>query len=150
MNTRLKRGPEGLRCLLCSALAAVMLVLPQAALAQAADPTAAPETEDTAAPAAAPAAPAAPEPGTQAYKHKLRSLEERVVNLKEKIFRTKTRLLLLKERILNDVIAEARLVVHHLEFDCGSILRELERIHPRHQAAWKDIARHGHIATTYA
>ena len=73
------------------------------------------------APAAeAPAAPAEPEPGTQAYKHKLRSLEERVVNLKEKIFRTKTRLLLLKERILNDVIAEARLVVKHLDDMGGS------------------------------
>jgi L-fucose mutarotase len=56
-----------------------------------------------------------PAPGTRAYDHKLRALEERVVNLKEKIFRTKTRLLLLKERILNDVIAEARLVVNHLD-----------------------------------
>ncbi|MDP6945572.1 MAG: hypothetical protein QF464_15595, partial [Myxococcota bacterium] len=34
-------------------------------------------------------------PGSQAYDYKLRALEERVVNLKEKIFRTKTRLLLL-------------------------------------------------------
>ncbi len=63
---------------------------------------------------------AAPQPGTRAYDHKLRALEERVVNLKEKIFRTKTRLLLLKERILNDVIAEARLVVNHLDDMGGS------------------------------
>lgn len=47
------------------------------------------------------------------YDLKVRELEEKVVNLKEKIFRTKTRLLLLKERILNDVIAEAKLVVVH-------------------------------------
>ena len=61
------------------------------------------------------AAPAPASPGQKAYDHKLRELEERVVSLKEKIFRTKTRLLLLKERILNDVIAEAKLVLQHVD-----------------------------------
>lgn len=104
-----------------------MLIAPQVVFAQEAEPASEPQTEEAAPPEAAPetppapeAAPPGPEPGTQAYKHKLRALEERVVNLKEKIFRTKTRLLLLKERILNDVIAEARLVVHHLDDMGGS------------------------------
>lgn len=100
----------------------LLLSVPQISVAQSEDPPPATDTEaPAAAPAAAPAPAAkAPEPGTRAYDHKLRALEERVVNLKEKIFRTKTRLLLLKERILNDVIAEARLVVNHLDDMGGS------------------------------
>lgn len=106
----------------------LLLSAPQISVAQSEDPPpatgtaspdAAPEVAPTAGAEAAPAA-KAPEPGTRAYDHKLRALEERVVNLKEKIFRTKTRLLLLKERILNDVIAEARLVVNHLDDMGGS------------------------------
>ena len=83
-------------------------------------------TTPAAAPAAAPPAPAdvppaaAPPSSDQQYGFKVRELEERVVNLKEKIFRTKTRLLLLKERILNDVIAEAKLVVFHVNDMGGS------------------------------
>ncbi len=69
-------------------------------------------------PAAAPTVKATT--GDQQYGFKVRELEERVVNLKEKIFRTKTRLLLLKERILNDVIAEAKLVVFHVNDMGGS------------------------------
>jgi len=49
------------------------------------------------------------------YDNKLRELEEKVVGLKERIYKTKTRLLLLKERILNDVIAEARAVLVHVD-----------------------------------
>jgi len=48
-----------------------------------------------------------------AYDMKLRELEEKVVGLKEKIFKSKTRLLLLKEQILHNVIAEARSVIIH-------------------------------------
>ncbi len=48
-----------------------------------------------------------------AYNMKLRELEEKVVGLKEKIFKSKTRLLLLKEQILHNVIAEARAVIIH-------------------------------------
>jgi len=78
---------------------------------------AAPATE------AAPAVPAATT--SERYDLKLRQLEEKVVNLKEKIFRSKTRLMLLKERILNDVIAEAKLVVEHQD-DMGSSFKPLE------------------------
>lgn len=75
----------------------------------------------TDAPAAtAPAGASPPLTGGERYDIKLRELEERVVTLKEKIFRTKTRLLLLKERILNDVIAEAKLVVLHVNDMGGS------------------------------
>jgi hypothetical protein len=49
------------------------------------------------------------------YDNKLRELEEKVVGLKERIYKTKTRLLLLKERILNDVIAEAKAVIVHAD-----------------------------------
>jgi hypothetical protein len=49
------------------------------------------------------------------YDHKLRELEEKVVGLKERIYKTKTRLLLLKERILNDVIAEAKAIIVHAD-----------------------------------
>ncbi|HIA04135.1 MAG TPA: dihydrolipoamide acetyltransferase [Myxococcales bacterium] len=54
-----------------------------------------------------------------AYNIKLRELEEKVVGLKEKIFKSKTRLLLLKEQILHNVIAEARAVIIHNN-DMGS------------------------------
>lgn len=61
-----------------------------------------------------------PTAGSEAdYDVKVRELEERVVGLKEKIFRTKTRLLLLREQVLNDVIAEAKAVIYH-ENDMGS------------------------------
>ena len=44
---------------------------------------------------------------------RLRSLQNRVVSLKQEVFKTKTRLMLIKERLLNNVIAEAKLTVHH-------------------------------------
>lgn len=55
----------------------------------------------------------------EAYEYRLLELEEKVVNLKEKVFRSKTRLMLLKERLLNDVIAEAKVVIFHRN-DMGS------------------------------
>lgn len=96
-----------------------------------AQPADAPGTPAAPAEGAAPAAsePAAvsvpPPTSDEQYDIKLRELEEKVVSLKEKIFRSKTRLLLLKERILNDVIAEAKLVVHHLD-DMGSSFKPME------------------------
>ncbi len=63
-----------------------------------------------------------PPTADEQYDLKIRGLEERVVNLKERIFRSKTRLLLLKERILNDVIAEAKLSVLHVNDMGGSFL----------------------------
>ena len=59
-------------------------------------------------PPTTPVAPAKP-----VYDMKLRELEERVVGLKEKVFKSKTRLLLLREQILHNIIAEARAVLVH-------------------------------------
>jgi len=47
------------------------------------------------------------------YKDRLREMEEGVVRLKEKIYKTKVRLNLLKERILSNVVAEAWAVITH-------------------------------------
>lgn len=96
------------------------------AYAQAPGGDAAPAPDPQAMPKAAPAAQAMPAPTTEErYDLKLRELEEKVVTLKEKIFRSKTRLMLLKERILNDVIAEAKLVVEH-QNDMGSSFKAVE------------------------
>jgi len=89
-------------------------------------------------PGPTPASPAAGARGTQAgatpagadevHDFKLRELEEKVVNLKEKVFRSKTRLLLLKERLLNDVIAEAKVVIFH-ENDMGSSFKPVSALY---------------------
>jgi hypothetical protein len=47
------------------------------------------------------------------YDVRLREMEERIVTLKEKIFATKTRLVLLKERILSNVVSEAWAIIVH-------------------------------------
>ena len=47
------------------------------------------------------------------YDVHLREMEEKVVALKEKIFSTKTRLVLLKERILSNVVSEAWAIIVH-------------------------------------
>src|SRR6185436_12666944 len=44
---------------------------------------------------------------------KLRGLEERVNDLKERIFRSKARLILLRETVLNGVISGAKAVIVH-------------------------------------
>lgn len=68
-------------------------------------------------PAAAPGATAAaPEPQTvdEAFSTRVKTLEEQVVDLKEKIFRTKARLLLLQETVLGgDLSSGARAVIFH-------------------------------------
>src|SRR5690349_4358296 len=79
-----------------------------------------------AAPAAAP--PAAPAPGDkppekpasnaqtadEAFTTRVKTLEEQVVDLKEKIYRTKARLLLLQETVLGgDLSSGARAVIFH-------------------------------------
>jgi len=71
----------------------------------------------TTTPAAAPGATvAAPEPQTvdEAFSTRVKTLEEQVVDLKEKIFRTKARLLLLQETVLGgDLSSGARAVIFH-------------------------------------
>jgi hypothetical protein len=73
---------------------------------------------DAAAPAAAatPAAVAKPAAQTadEAFQTKVKTLEEQVIDLKEKIFRTKARLLLLQETVLGgDITNGARAVIFH-------------------------------------
>jgi hypothetical protein len=59
------------------------------------------------------AAQAAPENGDEAYQLKVRELETRVNDLKEKIFRSKTRLAILKEAVLATSIAGAEAQIIH-------------------------------------
>jgi hypothetical protein len=47
------------------------------------------------------------------YKVRLREMEEQVVGLKERIYSAKTRLVLLKEKILSNVVAEAWAIIVH-------------------------------------
>lgn len=47
------------------------------------------------------------------YQARMRQMEERIVGLKESIYGTKTRLALLKERILANVVSEAWVIVVH-------------------------------------
>ena len=84
-----------------------------------------PSPADPSAPAAPPAAAAAPEksapaPSTEpatadeAFNTRVKTLEEQVTDLKEKIFRSKARLLLLQETVLGgDLSAGARAVLMH-------------------------------------
>ncbi|MCC6620114.1 MAG: dihydrolipoamide acetyltransferase [Deltaproteobacteria bacterium] len=64
-------------------------------------------------------------PADDLHDFQLRELEEKVLGLKEKVFRAKTRLLLLKERLLNDVIAEAKVVIFH-ENDMGASFKPVQ------------------------
>jgi hypothetical protein len=64
--------------------------------------------------------------GDRRYEHELREIEERVIGLKEAVFKAKTRLMLLQEEILQNVIAEARAVIVHHN-DMGSTFT-LERV----------------------
>jgi len=71
--------------------------------------TAQPDTET----ATAEPAPDGLETGSQAHDIRLRQLEEKVNHLKEKIFRSKARLMLLQETILHGVIAGSKAVITH-------------------------------------
>ena len=62
----------------------------------------------------------------KSYDIKLRELEERAVGLKEKIYETKTRLMLLREQLLGDGVEESRAVIVHNN-DMGSSFT-LERV----------------------
>src|SRR5262245_53288358 len=77
----------------------------------AAKPT--PPTTSPAPPATPAAAPAAPANTGASYTVRLHDLERRVNELKERIFRSKARLNLLKETVLHGVIAGSRAVIMH-------------------------------------
>ena len=62
----------------------------------------------------APNASAAPQTADEAFNTRVKTLEEQVVDLKEKIFRTKARLLLLQETVLGgDLSSGARAILFH-------------------------------------
>ncbi|MGV3622673.1 MAG: dihydrolipoamide acetyltransferase [Archangium sp.] len=83
----------------------------QVALAQNSG-TAAPAPATGAAPA--PAAEGSAQTADEAFSTRVKTLEEQVVDLKEKIFRTKARLLLLQETVLGgDLSSGARAVIFH-------------------------------------
>jgi hypothetical protein len=65
--------------------------------------------------AAVPAAPGtAPQTADEAFTTRVKTLQEQVIDLKEKIFRTKARLLLLQETVLGgDLSQGARAVLYH-------------------------------------
>ncbi len=71
-------------------------------------------------------APPAPDSGDEAYRLKIAELEGRVNDLKEKIFRTKTRLSILKETVLSTSIAGAEAMIVHRN-EMGSSFR-LEKV----------------------
>ncbi len=76
-------------------------------------------------PADASAAAAATKPaGDAGYTPRLRELQDRVGRLKDDISRTRTRLTLIKERLLNNVIAESKLVLQHSNDLSGSYVIE--------------------------
>jgi hypothetical protein len=73
-----------------------------------------PPPAETPAPAAAPAPTEPSGGGSQGgYDVRLKSLRERVDELKTRVFDSKTKLLLLREQILHNLIAEARAVIIH-------------------------------------
>jgi hypothetical protein len=88
--------------------------VPALAVAQApAAPTAAPAA-GTQSPAAGSQAPAAPQTAEEQNDLKVRTLEERVSDLKEKIFRTKARLMNLQEMVIGgDITTGAKAVLVH-------------------------------------
>jgi hypothetical protein len=81
--------------------------------ASAADVNVMPSTEKTATPTPKAAEPA-DETGSAAYRSKILELNGRVNDLKEKIFRTKTRLAILKENVLSKTIAGAEGRFYHV------------------------------------
>jgi hypothetical protein len=71
-----------------------------------------PNTLET--PEGKPVAPATPQTADEAFDTRVKTIEEQVVDLKEKIFRTKARLLLLQETVLGgDLTTGARAVIFH-------------------------------------
>lgn len=97
------------RGLFTAALLSASIALGQAA---------APATTAAAQPPPAAAPPAAARPGTQtadeAFTTRVKTLEENVIDLKEKIFRTKARLALLQETVLGgDLTTGSRAIIFH-------------------------------------
>ncbi len=97
---------------LSSAAALSLLVAASAALAQ--QPDAQPPAPQQPPPAAETPKAAPVQTADEAFNTRVKTLEEQVIDLKEKIFRTKARLLLLQETVLGgDLSSGARAVLFH-------------------------------------
>lgn len=97
---------------LAASVALAQTPAPQPAAGQPA--AAAPAATTPAAGAAGPAAPGGAQTADEAFQTRVKTLEEKVVDLKEKIHRTKARLVLLQERVLGgDLSSGARAVIVH-------------------------------------
>lgn len=70
----------------------------------------------------------APNPTSGSYVVQLKQLEQRVNELKERIFRSKARLNLLKETVLHGVIAGSRAIIKHKN-DMGSSFRMVRLVY---------------------
>lgn len=102
---------------------ALVLALPLLALAQSTQVEVTPPPGKAPPPAAA--APDKPLTADEAFQTRVRTLEEQVTDLKEKVFRTKARLMLLQETVLGgDVSAGARAVIFHRNEMGGSFVLE--------------------------
>jgi hypothetical protein len=109
------RKPSGFSLLVASAL---WTAAGPALLADAQTPAQAPATAPV--PAGGPAAGSSAGGGDQQFELKIKGIEEQVNDLKEKIFRTKSRLLLLQETVLGgNISSSAKAVIFH-ENDMGS------------------------------
>lgn len=100
---------------------------PAAAPTDAAD-TAAAKGDATEAPKEAAAPQPAPNPTSGSYVVQLKQLEQRVNELKERIFRSKARLNLLKETVLHGVIAGSRAIIKHKN-EMGSSFRMVRLVY---------------------
>lgn len=128
MHMRNARHPRTLFAGLVACLASAMLVPSAPASAQeSAPPTESAPPSESPAEAPVEAAPsAAPAPDPETYGTDLRTLEERVNSLKERVFRSKARLVLLRETVLNGVISGARArVVHRNEMGASFVLQRV-------------------------
>ncbi len=90
------------------------LLVATAALAQAPSAPPPPKTQVQVQSPNASGAPAAPQTADEAFKTRVKTLEEQVADLKEKIVRTRSRLVLLQETVLGgDLSTGARAVLYH-------------------------------------
>jgi hypothetical protein len=108
-----------------------VLGLSVSTLAQVPGPTAHPPGQapsaEAALPEAAPATSGAPTDGTAAapgYDIRLRQLRERVEDLKGRVFDSKTKLMLLREQILQNLIVEARASIVHVNDTSSALILE--------------------------
>lgn len=107
--------------------AAPLFALAEEASAPATAPAPAAVPAAPAAPAVAPAAPAGGSTADEQFELRVKGLEEQVNDLKERIFRTKARLLLLNEKVMGgELLSGAKAIIFHRNEMGGSF--ELESI----------------------